>query len=107
MAESRGGKEDMRLKKSFQNLWERGTDYVDPQQFQERLTSKQLKVKTKTNNISGLQLADLMAHPSRNEILNENGLLDRQIAPFARKVIEILQDKYDRRGSKPLGKKLL
>ena len=107
MAESRGGKEDMRLKKSFQNLWERGTDFVDPQQFQERLTSKQLKVKTKTNNISGLQLADLLAHPSRNEILKENGLLERNIAPFAEKVIEILQRKYDRRGSRMFGKKLL
>lgn len=107
MAESRGGKEDMRLKKSFQSLWERGAEYVDPQQFQERLTSKQLKVKTKTNNISGLQLADLLAHPSRNEILSENDLLDRQIAPFAQKVIEILQDKYDRRDSRLFGKKLL
>jgi len=107
MAESRGGREDMRLKKSFHNLWERGTDYVDPQQFQERLTSKQLKVKTKTNNISRLQLADLLAHPSRNEILKENRLVDRQIGPFAQKVIGILQDKYDRRGSKLFGKKLL
>jgi len=107
MAESRGGKEDMRLKKSFQKLWEHGTDYVDPQQFQDRLTSKQLKVKTKTNNISGLQLADLLAHPSRNEILDENALLDRPIAPFARKVIEVLQDKYDRSGDRVFGKKLL
>ncbi len=107
MAESRGGKEDMRLKKSFHNLWERGTDYVEPRQFQERLTSRQLKVKTKTNNISGLQLADLLAHPSRNEILNENGLLNRRITPFARKVIEILRDKYDQRDGKQFGKKLL
>ena len=80
---------------------------MDPQQFQERLTSKQLKVKTKTNNISGLQLADLLAHPSRNEILDENGLLGRQIAPFGKKVIEILQRKYDRHGSRLFGKKLL
>lgn len=107
MAESRGGKEDMRLKKSFQNLWEQGTDYVEPQRFKDRLTSKQLKVKTKTNNISGLQLADLLAHPSRNEILNENGLLDRRIAPFGEKVIEILQEKYDKHGSRLFGKKLL
>ena len=44
MAESRGGKEDMRLKSSFVRLWKDGTDYVSPDQFQKALTSKQLKV---------------------------------------------------------------
>ena len=107
MAESRGGKEDMRLKKSFHRFWEQGTEYVKPQEFQDSLTSRQLKVKTKANNISGLQLADLLAHPSRNEILKENGLRERDIAPFAQRVIGILQNKYDRYGSRIFGKKLL
>ena len=107
MAESRGGKEDRRLKKSFLTLWERGTEYVDPQQFQERLTSRQLKVKTKANNIAGLQLADLIAHPRRNEILDENGLLGRALPPFAQKVIDVLQNKYDQRSGRIFGKKLL
>ena len=57
MAESRGGKEDMRLKQSFTRLWEQGTPYVEPKQFQERFTSKQLKVKTKSNNIAGCKFA--------------------------------------------------
>ena len=107
MAESRGGKEDRRLKDSFAGLWARGTDHVEPDQFQKRLTSKQLKVKTKANNISGLQLADIVAHPSRNEILQENGVLDRKIAPFARQIIEVLQTKYDRQGSRIFGKKFI
>lgn len=47
MAESRGGKEDMRLKKSFSLLWQEGTDYIDPHRFQSVFTSKQLKVKPK------------------------------------------------------------
>ncbi len=107
MAESRGGNEDRRLKAAFLRLWEQGTDYVGPEQFQGALTSKQLKVKTKANNIAGLQLADLLAHPSRNEILNEHGLLDRQIAPFANRVIGILRKKYDQDGGRVFGKKLL
>jgi len=107
MAESRGGKEDMRLKAAFLRLWERGTDYVGPEQFQAALTSKQLKVKQKSNNISGLQLADLLAHPSRGEILKEHGLLDRDIAPFAQRIISILQTKYDQRGGEVFGKKML
>ena len=64
MAESRGGKEDRRLKDSFARLYEEGTDYVRPAKLAEYLTSKQLKVKPKSNNIAGLQIADLIAHPS-------------------------------------------
>jgi len=89
IAESRGGKEDRRLKESFLGLWVNGTDYVEPHRFNSKLTSKQLKVKSKKNNISGLQLADIIAHPSRNEILFENGLLSGKIALFASKIIDI------------------
>jgi hypothetical protein len=107
LAESRGGKEDMRLKSSYTRLWEYGTEFVSSEQFQKVFTSKQLKVKPKNNNISGLQLADLIAHPSRNEILQEQGLLERAIAPFAGRLIEILKGKYDQREGKIYGKKFL
>ena len=107
MAESRGGKEDLRLKDSYARLWDKGTSYVAPDQFQRRLTSRQLKVKTKANNIAGLQLADLLAHPGRNEILQDNQALGRPIAPFAQKVIRILQGKYYQRGGSIYGKKML
>ncbi len=80
----------MRLKKSFSRLWSEGTEYMNPGRFHDIFTSKQLKVKPKANNISGLQLADLVAHPSRNEILDENSLLDRPLPPFGTKVIELL-----------------
>jgi hypothetical protein len=107
MAESRGGKADMRLKASFHRLWERGTEYRTPEEFQKVLTSCQLKVKSKSNNVSGLQLADLIAHPSRNEILSEHGFLERQLAPFSQRILEILQGKYDRQGNRVFGKKFL
>jgi len=107
MAESRGGKEDRRLKDSFHRLWRLGTDFLDPKQFQESFTSRQLKVKPKTANVSGLQLADILAHPSRAEILNEEGLLGRNLAPFSMKVIRILQHKYDQYGGRMFGKKFL
>lgn len=55
---------------------------------------------------AGLQLADLVAHPSRNEILNENGHA-MTIAPFAAKVIVVLQGKYDQGGGKVFGKEML
>ncbi len=107
LAESRGGKEDRRLKAAYGWLWSQGTDFVPPDQFQGALTSKQLKMKTKANNIAGLQLADLLAHPSRDEILQEQGLLTREIPSFAARVVDILQRKYDQREGRPFGKKFL
>lgn len=64
LAESRGGNEDRRLKDSFTRLHDNGTEYVPAAKFVTLLTSKQLKVKPKSNNIAGLQVADLVAHPS-------------------------------------------
>ncbi|MBX3405035.1 MAG: DUF3800 domain-containing protein [Phycisphaeraceae bacterium] len=107
LAESRGGKEDRRLKDSFENLWTKGTQFLDAGRIQKRLTSRQLKVKTKANNIAGLQLADLIAHPSRAEILHESKSVDKAPAPFAAKVIAILAGKYYQSGGRQHGKKML
>lgn len=107
IAESRGGKADRRLKDSFHRLWENGTHYTRPDVFKSVFTSSQLKIKSKANNVSGLQLADLVAHPSRNEILKEQKFLDKDIAPFAQKVINILQTKYDKTESCVYGKKFI
>lgn len=107
MAESRGGREDLRLKKSFARLCEGGTHFLNRQIIDRVLTSKQLKVKSKHNNIAGLQLADILAHPSRREILIENGkIVDQRENLVANEIIGILQSKYDRNGS-VYGKKLL
>lgn len=107
MAESRGGKEDKRLKNSFNRLYKKGTDYIEPERFAKRLTSCQLKIKNKANNISGLQLADLLAHPSRNEILKEKGLREKPMPPFGQKIIEILKNKYYQKESRFFGKKMI
>ena len=96
LAESRAGKEDRRLKDSFAKLWLGGTQYVSPNRFQKVITSKQLKVKSKANNISGLQLADMLAHPSRNEILLDHKMRSDALAPFAEKIVGVLKDKYYR-----------
>jgi len=42
MAESRGGKEDKRLKASFLKLWYEGTQFIPQERFHEVFTSKQL-----------------------------------------------------------------
>jgi hypothetical protein len=107
MAESRGGKEDIRLKKSFRTLCDSGTYYIKPDIFANHLTSKELKVKQKSNNIAGLQIADLIAHPSRREILLENNLIIDNRNIFGDKITQILAGKYYRNEDKIFGKKLL
>lgn len=104
MAESRGGKEDMRLKKSFRNLYDSGTQCIEQNRFARVLTSKAIKTKLKSYNIAGLQLADLLAHPSRREILLENGMIkDTRKHIFAEKIVEIIQNKYNQQNGRKYG----
>ena len=97
MVESRGGREDRKLKESYARLYQQGTDYVPPDRWHDRLTSRELKVRPKRANIAGLQLADLIAHPSRREILLERGLIEDDRRIFGDQICAILQrDKYHR-----------
>jgi len=96
MAESRGGKADKRLKQSFTGLLAQGSKYIPQELFDKHLTSTQLKVKPKENNIAGLQLADLIAHPSFKATLARyhKRTLDQT---FGGKISQILEDsKYHR-----------
>jgi hypothetical protein len=65
MFESRGGKEDMRLKTSFKRIMTNGTNNLSPSDLLNHFTSIELKIKPKSANISGLQIADILAHPAR------------------------------------------
>lgn len=94
MFESRGGKEDMRLKKSFSRIYENGTQYIESERLQKRLTSRELKVKPKMLNIACLQLADLIAHPSRRFIFRFYGIDEGKSYAFGDKIIEIIESKY-------------
>jgi hypothetical protein len=97
MVESRGGNEDRKLKDSYSRLYLRGTDNIPLERWQERLVSCELKVKPKTANIAGLQLADLIAHPSRREVLIEHQLIVDDRDTFGDQVCAILcQSKYHR-----------
>ncbi|MDA1054491.1 MAG: DUF3800 domain-containing protein [Planctomycetota bacterium] len=96
LAESRGGKEDRRLKDSFERVYENGSQFLGRQEFHTRLTSRQLKVKGKANNIAGLQIADVIAHPSyRSTLARLNN--EELAANFGGQIAAILERlKYDR-----------
>ena len=94
LVESRGGKEDQKLIKSYSLLYKTGTNFIDSAHLQSRFTSKELKVKPKSANIAGLQIADLIAYPSRREILKEKKLVAPDQETFCDRVTEVLQKKY-------------
>ena len=96
MAESRGGKEDRLLKASYQFVYERGAWVRKAEFFQNALTSRELKLKPKTANIAGLQLADLLAHPVRQAILWEKKQVSDAPSRFAQALLETVDVKFNR-----------
>lgn len=107
MIETRGNKEDKKIKEHFRTLWASGTSFVAAGQLQNSLTSREVKINAKDKNISGLQLADIIAHPLRSEILNEHGLLDRPLAPYAAQIVAALETKFCREDGVIVGKRFI
>jgi hypothetical protein len=62
MGEARGPKHDAQLRRSFRQLYNKGTS-VPARMFQAKLTSHEIKLERKEANIAGLQICDLLAHP--------------------------------------------
>lgn len=97
MAESRGGKEDIQLKEAYKRLLGVGTYFRQPEFFRNVLTSMEIKLKPKSANIAGLQIADLLAHPVKQEILLERGQISSHGSPFGAAICQTVAFKYNRR----------
>lgn len=93
MFESRGGKEDTRLKRSFKNIMENGTNNLSAADLSNHFTSKEVKIKPKSANVSGLQIADLVAHPVRRWFFQEYYGENDGKTTFGDQVIKILLDR--------------
>lgn len=96
LAESRGGREDRLLSDSYARVFSQGVWVTGAENFQEALTSGQLKIKKKSANIAGLQLADLLGHPVRQAIIREEYHLSEPLRPFAERLMPIVEIKYNR-----------
>ena len=99
LAESRRGKEDFQLKAAYQRIYENGTLYRDAEFFRGVLTSKELKLKSKTANIAGLQVADILAHPCKEDILLDEQRICDPGPVFGKEVCRAVESKYNRRYS--------
>ena len=96
MPEARGKVQDKALQKELDRCRSDGTRYVQRDEIVQRIPSSNLKFRTKKHNIAGLQLCDLLAHPSHYTI-RQNLQHQVQMGAFCEKISEILvRQKYDR-----------
>lgn len=96
LCESRGGKEDMRLKEEYRRLVEEGNGERPADFFASALTSKELKMKKKEANVAGLQLADLLAHPAKQDVLAEYERLAIPDGGFRERIRQAMRPHYHR-----------
>jgi len=62
--EPRYKKADKKLKASFERIYTSGTENIPARIVQSHLTSKEIHFSSKSDNLAGVQFADLIAHPS-------------------------------------------
>jgi hypothetical protein len=99
MVEARFAKADKKLKASFERIYKHGTENVSAPAFQAVLLSKDIQMKPKSANVAGLQIADLIAHPSARSMRFER---DGIAVPddFGGKIVDILLTRRYRRHPK-------
>jgi hypothetical protein len=95
MAESRGKEEDIQLMQAYRRVYESGTLMFDRLHHQRALTSKEIKIRKKSENIAGLQLADLLAHPVKQACLIERGLVADPGEVFGRRIYLAANPKFN------------
>lgn len=93
--EKRGKKEDRKLQEHFQRILSRGTAYVSSARL--KAYNLNIQFKAKTENINGLQLADLIAYPIARYVLEP----DRLNPSF-----EVFKSKFYNKGVKRYGLKI-
>ena len=72
IAEARGGQEDDALRASFYRLMTQGTYYNKAERFQKLVCP--ISFRRKQDNICGIQLADLCAHPTARHLLKPDAV---------------------------------
>lgn len=97
--EARFKKADKKLKASFLQLWERGTGPIAPAVMQKHLSSREIGLMPKSANVAGLQMCDLLAHPSAREMRRVREGLE-PYEDFGSEVVRLLNEKKYARNPK-------
>jgi len=96
MPEMRKGQKDCALQRAYNSVRIWGTGFVNTARIAAAIPAAKLKFRSKEDNITGLQICDLLAHPSHVYV---RSLQHHQVTlgPFAAQVVPILvEKKYDR-----------
>jgi hypothetical protein len=96
VAEPRFKKADKKLKASFEYIYKHGTEHIPAATIRRRLTSQEIKFEPKSANVCGLQLVEMIAHPS-HQALKAKFTGEQMAASFGSRVVEILlRGRYSR-----------
>jgi len=95
MAESRGREEDRQLKQAYCRVYESGTLWFGHECYKKALTTHDIKLKNKSANIAGLQLADILAYPIKQDALIQKGLITAGGDYFGKEVCKAVQNKFN------------
>lgn len=98
MVEARYKKADKKLKRSFAAVYEHGTEHLPAKELQRRLTSGEISLSTKAAQVAGLQLCDLIAHPSARAMREDRlGGVHPKEPDFGMRIASVLErEKYMR-----------
>jgi hypothetical protein len=96
VVEPRFKKQDKKLKRSFNYIYDHGTEHIPEWRVQACLTSREIKFASKKANVCGLQLVELIAHPS-HQAIKAQVTGEPMTARFGGKVVDVLlQSRYSR-----------
>jgi hypothetical protein len=96
MAESRGHAEDVALAAEFREVATSGTTQMREGDLA-TLTSKDVKIRRKSDNVAGLQLADILAHPLTRDVLRVSRGIEGCGGSFNEEIVKVATPKYNRR----------
>jgi hypothetical protein len=97
VAEARGKTEDYQLRAAYRKVYECGTSYLTAETVQKTLVSAEIEIRKKHENVAGLQLADMLAHPANRDVLVAYERLTSHGSDFTLKLAEAMKAKYNRK----------
>ena len=104
LIESRDKEDDRRLSQVYRDIYSKGTHYVSGEEIRTYLTSVEIKIKPKSANIAGLQIADLLVTNIRNRMLAKYGLKQNsEPNSFGNKLVNLIIPKIFKHGAKIWG----
>lgn len=100
VAEARGKVEDAKIQRAFKYIRENGfTNYGTADGYSRAFPDDEIKFRTKTHNVAGLQLSDLIAYGQKvKTILDKGKPYHKQPSDFTNRLNDVIEPKVNRFG---------